>query len=223
MLTGDEAHHCVRVLRMHEGEELTAIDGAGCAYRARILHADRAEVECVVLERLPGLNEPRREVVLGMALLKHSAKFDIVVEKAVELGISAIVPLVVSRCETPRGKVARWREIAASAAKQSLRCRIPEITEPMPLEEVCAWKPFGAIAIAHEVAPREATLTGFLAGLDAAQRERMLLLIGPEGGFTDDECVQAERAGASRVSLGPRRLRAETAAILCAGLALTGE
>ncbi len=222
-LVAEEAHHCIRVLRMREGEELIAIDGAGCAYRARIELASKDRVECRVLEILPGMNEPSRQVVLGVSLLKHSAKFDIVVEKAVELGISAIIPMIASRSETTRGKTARWREIAASAAKQSLRCRIPEIAEPCSLAEAITSGSFDAVAIAHERAPLANSLSRMIKSMRQEDRRRILIMIGPEGGFTEEECVDAERRGARPVSLGPRRLRAETAAIVCATIGLEEE
>jgi 16S rRNA (uracil1498-N3)-methyltransferase len=170
MLVAEEAHHCSRVLRMHAGEELMAIDGVGCAYRATIVTAEKNKVECTIDERLPNLNEPLREVALAVSLLKHSAKFDIVVEKAVELGVSAILPLISARCERQTGNTERWRSIAESATKQSLRCRIPGIEDPAPFAAVCATKKYDSIVIAHEKAPVDAAFSKFLAGQSAAHR-----------------------------------------------------
>jgi 16S rRNA (uracil1498-N3)-methyltransferase len=176
------------------------------------------EIVCTILETIPEMNEPARKVVLGLSLLKHSAKFDIVVEKAVELGVSAIIPIVAEHSERHRGKTERWKDIATSAAKQSLRCRIPEIDEPKNLEDACVREPFGAIAIAHELAPTEQSFGHFLEKR-LGEHGSLLVLIGPEGGFTEQECKTAESLGAERVSLGTRRLRSETAAILAVGLA----
>ena len=216
-LRNEEAHHCIRVLRMHEGEALMAINGEGTAFHSRIVSIAPRAVECVIEERFPELNEPARKIFLGLSLLKHSAKFDIVVEKAVELGVAGIIPLHAEHTERQRGKVERWREITISATKQSLRCRIPLIVEPCSVAEACASQPFGAIAIAHERTAVTESFTKFLAS--HRESDSLLILIGPEGGFTEAECLAVEHAGGSRVSLGTRRLRSETAAIVSVGLA----
>src|SRR5581483_9895035 len=147
-------------------------------------------------ERLPNLNEPALDVILGVSLLKHSAKFDIVVEKAVELGVSAILPMIAARCERQTGKAERWRGIAESATKQSLRCRIPMVAEPSPLADVCASRKFSSIVIAHEKAPVSESFSKFLSERTNEERSPLLILIGPEGGFTEEECLLAEKVGA---------------------------
>lgn len=220
-LTGDEAHHCVRVMRKKAGDEILAIDGKGTAYRAIITDITRESVECSIKSRAEGMNEPRRQVYLGISLLKHNAKFDIVVEKGTELGVCGFVPLVTERSEKQSANTRRLREIALSATKQCLRSRVPEIFEPVKLADAFELIKAGTIVMAHEKAPQSSLFGKYLAA--HAGVEKLLILIGPEGGFTDNECAAAEQKGAQLVSLGVRRLRTETAAIIAAGLAAQTE
>ncbi len=208
-LAGEEAHHCARVLRLREGEEVLAIDGLATAYRVRLRKVDPARVEGEILETLPRHNEPAVEVWLALGILKQTAKFDIVVEKGTELGAAGFIPLRTGHGERESVKLDRWRKIAESAAKQCLRCRVPLIESPCAIAEAIALRTFDRVVLAHERAPRERTLQSAISG-----SSHILALVGPEGGFTPDEVAEAERAGASIVSLGARRLRSETAAIV---------
>ncbi|HZV13426.1 MAG TPA: RsmE family RNA methyltransferase [Candidatus Kapabacteria bacterium] len=221
VLTDEEAHHCTRVLRKKAGDEILVIDGKGKAYRAIIANITRESVECAIKSRTEGLNEPRRQVYLGISLLKHNAKFDIVVEKGTELGVCGFVPLVTERSEKQSANTRRLREIALSATKQCLRSRVPEIFEPVNLTDAFELVKAGSTVMAHEKAPQSDSFVKYLAV--HASTEKLLILIGPEGGFTDAECAAAEQNGAQLVSLGMRRLRTETAAIIAAGLAAQAE
>ena len=216
-LVGEEAHHCAHVLRKKPGDTIFAIDGIGTAFEAEIGAVTRDTVECAIRRRIEGMNEPRRQVYLGISLLKHNAKFDIVVEKCTELGACGFIPLAAERAEREGMNISRLRRIALSAAKQSLRCRVPEVREPVGIAEACAALEGGSVIMAHEQADREKSFISYLAGHKSI--EKMIILIGPEGGFTGAERDEAEKRGAEIVSLGTRRLRAETAAILAAGLA----
>jgi 16S rRNA (uracil1498-N3)-methyltransferase len=195
---------------MHEGEVILAIDGVAEGYRVRLLSVTAERVDGAIEERLPGFNEPPREVWLGLGILKQTAKFDIVVEKGTELGAVGFIPLRTSHGERESVKVDRWRHIAGSAAKQCLRCRVPAIDFPRSSAEAMASRSFDLVVIAHERASRASALSDSTIG----KAQRILALVGPEGGFTSEEVVAAERAGARIVSLGPRRLRSETAAIV---------
>ncbi len=221
ILIDEEAHHCVRVLRKKAGDEILAIDGKGTAYRAIIANITRESVECTIKSRTEGMNEPRRQVYLGISLLKHNAKFDIVVEKGTELGVCGFVPLVTERSEKQSANTRRLREIALSATKQCLRSRVPEIFEPVKLADVYKLVNADAVVMAHEKAPQNSSFGKYLTA--HVNAEKILILIGPEGGFTDTECAAAEQNGAQLVSLGVRRLRTETAAIVAAGLAAQTE
>ena len=216
-LTGEEAHHCARVSRCVEGDDILVIDGCGTAYRSTITDISRERVECSILETLPGMNELRRQIYLAISLLKHSPKFDILVEKATELGVSKIIPLLTARSQRSSVNLQRLQQIALSATKQSLRCRIPEVLEPVPLRQVLETVNAEASVLAHEKAHIEQSFVSFLSKKNNLRS--LLILIGPEGGFTDAECNEAETLGAEIISLGARRLRTETAAILAVGLA----
>jgi len=187
------------------------------AYQAVITHIHRDTIECAITKHTPELNEPRRQIYLAISLLKHSAKFDILVEKGTELGVSGFIPIITERCERKSVNLQRLRGIAVSATKQSLRCRIPEIREPMRVDEAYSAVSVEATVMAHEKISPDNSFAKFLT--ENKNLERILILVGPEGGFTDAERDEAERKGACIVSLGERRLRAETAAILAIGMA----
>jgi 16S rRNA (uracil1498-N3)-methyltransferase len=137
---------------------------------------------------------------------------DVVVEKATELGVSRLAPMLTERCVAGRGQVARWRRIALAAAKQCGRTRVPEIDDPAPLAERLAASWPGLRLLAWE----EATERGW--ETLPARAEAVAVLLGPEGGFTPAEAAAAQAAGFRPVSLGRRVLRAETAALVTAAL-----
>lgn len=210
----DEARHYLRdVLRLAAGAELEVFDGAGGAYDARVLEG----FEALALG-------PRREVARAAAAitllvaLARGEKIDLVVQKATELGVAALAPFAAARsvvrleAERAGDRVRRWRRIAEEAARQCGRADVPEIAAPAPLEAALgALAPGTRVLVFH---PGGAPLA-------AAPLERgapCAAVIGPEGGLTDDEVLACERAGAARVALGPRVLRAETAAIVAAAL-----
>lgn len=207
-IAGEEFHHLRRVLRKEVGNEIRVADGRGTMYRVRIERIARQEAECRILESLPGFNEPRRKVTLLQALLKQPARMEWIVEKATELGVSRIVPLAAARCLTRHAKPERWTQLARTAMKQCLRCATPEIDPVATLDEALAAAGAVPVFLFHESAA---------AALDRAalppEERPLLLCIGPEGGFDDDEVRAAEAAGAAVLSLGPRRLRSETAAV----------
>lgn len=212
-LPDEEARHAVRVLRMREGDELVVVDGAGGWHRVEVIEAGKRRVRGRVLETRREVGEPAYELTLGVALLKNRNRFETMLEKAVECGVRRIVPLQTARTEKGSLKAERSENILIAALKQSGRSRLPELAVPMGFDDIVRENADLAL-IAHEQVGNEQTL------LDVLSRHpdacRLHVLIGPEGGFTDDEVARAQAAGYLPVSLGPRRLRAETAALTAA-------
>jgi 16S rRNA (uracil1498-N3)-methyltransferase len=215
-LTGSAARHVTRVLRLRPGEGLTLFNGGGGEYAATIeaLHGERVAV---------AVGESRaieRESPLTLTLaqgVSRGERMDLIVQKATELGTSRIVPLLtersVVRLSAPQSKrkLEHWRAIAIAACEQSGRNRLPALSPPLSLSEFVS----GAAGTTRLLLSPTGTMS-----LDDVPRAAagMTVLIGPEGGLTDDEQQAALRAGFVAVRLGPRVLRTETAAI--AALAL---
>ena len=184
----------------------------------------KPEVEIEILDRRRDGEGGSAEVTLVPSLLKGS-RLDTVVEKATELGVAGIIPMRSSRTVAGGGepggqRLERWRRIALSAMKQSLRARLPRIVPVMSLQEVVGTASsydLALIASEEERGRGPALASGLASGL-VSEARRVLLMIGPEGGFAREELDLAREAGMQSVSLGRSRLRADTASI--AGLAL---
>lgn len=216
LITGEDASHIARSLRMAPGEELTLCDGEGNDYRCRIDSADPCSISLTVLEKYLSVGEPSAAMRLFMALPK-SDKLDLVVQKSVELGVSEIIPVLTSRCisrpkpQDFQKKRERLNKIALEAAKQCGRGRLPEVRELLTLEQAF-----------HEMSRSRTRLLLYeraTTPLTRLLRDRRLdqvdLLVGCEGGFSPEEVSQAVDAGLLTASLGSRVLRCETAP-LCA-------
>lgn len=214
-LSGDERHHA-RVVRLRDGEEIELFDGRGNSCRARFAIAAGGETRAVLVERLPErFREPSTAISLAVAALKKD-RFDWLVEKATELGAARITAFSAERAvaQPSARRRERWQQIAAGAAKQCGRTVVPEVDEAEDLAAVIAGGR-GRTILFHESGPRQS-----LAELLPAGDGELLLVIGPEGGFTNAELQQARAARITIASLGDRILRAETAAI--AALAIAG-
>ncbi len=213
ILTGQEAHHIARVLRMRMGEELTLCDGAGTDYSCRILSVSDGEVRAEVLYRRPTASEPTTAVTLYQGLPK-SEKMELIVQKCVEIGVTRVVPVSMARSivklNAAEGakKVARWQKIAASAAEQSGRGIVPEVAEPLSFKQLL------------QAVEYENTVTFYEGGgaplseLVRADTRQISLVIGPEGGFEEKEIEHLKAVGAHVATLGPRILRCETAPLV---------
>ena len=211
VLPDDEARHAVRTLRHSVGDEIVVVDGAGGRYRVRLTEADKRSAAGEVLSEEREVGEPDYRLTVGLGGLKNAGRFETFAEKAVELGVGTIVPLTTERTEHMKIKAGRLENILVAAMKQSGRSRLPTVTEPRPLKEMLEGSdPLRVLC--HESADPEAALPRIL---DAAPAwESMTILVGPEGGFSEGEVERAVGAGWQIASLGPRRLRAETAAIV---------
>ena len=214
VLGGPEAHHLAHVMRAGPGDRVTLFDGSGDEFPARIERVRRNRVELAVLGREPVDRELPLEITLGVAMPKGDRRRWLV-EKAVELGVRRIVPLVTARSVSRDGSqgLERLRRTVVEAAKQCGRNRLMEISPPRN------WNDFlGACdrtslqLLAH---PAEK-------GVDRADEnktgDRVTLAVGPEGGFTAQEVSEALATGWQTVDLGPRILRVETAAVMLVAL-----
>ena len=212
-LPDDEARHAVKVLRMQPGDELVVVDGVGRRHRVVLTEASKQRAVGQVLETEQEVDEAAVALTLGLALLKNRNRFETALEKAVELGVRRIIPLMTARTEKGGLKTARAENILVAAMKQSGRCRLPDLAAPTDFTEALTTEADLAL-IAHEDAAGEHGIFRVLKQHPFVHRVRVL--VGPEGGFTDEEVAQAQAAGYQLASLGPRRLRAETAAITAA-------
>ena len=209
-IEGDDARHLTRVLRVEPGQRYEISDNRN-VYLAEIETARKEHVVFRTLEKLDS-PAPGLRLILCAALIKFD-HFEWMIEKATELGVSQIVPVQTTRSEhglerAAHKRIERWRRIGLEASQQSRRAFLPEIVEPVPLE--------GALAIGatHRLVLDEAST----APIAVPASDSVALLVGPEGGWTDEE--RALFGNWSAVSLGPLILRAETAAI--AALAIVG-
>lgn len=223
VLGGESLHH-LRVLRLVQGDQVELFDGRGRARRGTIASLSEREAR-IDLGEWREASRPAL-VTLGQALSK-SDRFELVVQKATELGVSRITPLALSRCvvrldaEKGAERARRWRKIAEEASRQSERSDVPEVEEPQGLASfLLGAKERGEeIALLWEERKEALRLGDWL----ASRRGRpVALIVGPEGGITEEEAEEARAAGATEVGLGPRILRTETAGIVAAAIALHG-
>lgn len=212
ILSEDESRHARKVLRVQAGDAITVVDGQGGTYLVEVTDAGRA-VSGRAVEKTLDEGEPSVGLHVALGTLHQPARWETFLEKAVELGCTRITPLMTERTQSSRLKMRRLEHIVVSALKQSGRSRLPVLDEPMALEDVLVQGQANRI-ICHEATPDARRLDEVMGSLKGDGG--MSVLIGPEGGFSDDEVALANGNGWETVWLGPRRLRAETAAMAVA-------
>jgi 16S rRNA (uracil1498-N3)-methyltransferase len=215
----DDARHIQKVLRMNCGDEVLVFDGTGNEYTARLVEIKKDVCIAEMLDVKTALSEPKTEITLFQALPK-SGKMEMIVQKAVELGVSRIVPVVTERCVTrinsksaAEEKSARWTKVSVEAAKQCGRGKVPAVTEPVEFKEAVEMLCNMQLPIMpYEVLGHEGRLglKELLQGNSEALE--IGILVGPEGGFSDEEAQFAISCGVNPVGLGKRILRTETVA-----------
>jgi len=234
------AHQVRDVIRLDIGEQLLLLDNSGDEILATVAKNYKANVEVHLLERRPGRSEPTIRIILCQGLLK-STRFEWILEKGTELGVSVFSPIICRRSmagleDTGSSKIQRWQRIIQEAAEQSGRSRLPELLPIRPLLDALNNIPPNALAIMPWEEERTLTLhdvlntpnrvgagavlggVGTLASprpdfIPTSQTPTIVLFIGPEGGLMAEEVALAQRHGVQVVTLGARILRAETAAI----------
>ena len=226
-LSGAEAHHALNVFRMKKGDPIVICDGEGYEYEGLIEDLGKNEVSVKITRAKRSLSEPPLEIILAQAVSKKSDKFEWVIQKATELGVSRIVPLVTERTlvrikdTTLDARLERWRRIGLEAAKQSRRSRTPVIDTLKSLTEFLESIPRDVFCLI----PWEEERTAGIRDILRCEKENnyprpAAVVIGPEGGFTEEEIRCARKAGCIPVSLGPRILRTETAGITAVGIVM---
>lgn len=210
-----QAHYIGRVLRLAEGDRVQLFNGEGQEYLATLMQVGKKTVSVQVDEVLPGLPESPLHIHLGQGL-SRGERMDWAIQKATELGVNELTPIVSERCEVrlkderADKRLAHWRQVAISACEQSGRSTVPVIHPPLPLTEWLAQCKADLKLVLHPVSAPWGShpAPGSLA-----------FLIGPEGGLNDAEVHQAQGAGFHPARLGPRVLRTETAPVAALALA----
>jgi 16S rRNA (uracil1498-N3)-methyltransferase len=209
-ITGEELHHAARVVRVREGEEVELFDGRGGAALGFVRTVAREHVT-VELTRSIDAREASAAIRLAMAII-NLEKFELVLQKATELGARTLIPLITERVELRperyRGKSERWNKILFEAVKQCGRAVIPSLEEPAEFADVIQ-RDEPKLLFDADAVPRPAP----------ESLGEVTLFIGPEGGWSDGELALARDHNCWIERLGPRRLRAETAAIAAMALA----
>lgn len=221
-LIGDDAHHLVKVMRAEPGEEIIVSNGQDREVLARVAAIDRSLVEAEVIRELPMDREPKTEVWIAQSLPKGD-KLETVIQKCTELGAVRFIPFLSQRTvvqydgKKEARRLERWGKIAKEAAEQSHRNRVPVIDSPLAWKQLLQLLPEADLALlCYELESNlelRPLLEEHLGQAGEGARRRILVLVGPEGGFTEAEAREAAAAGCRCVSLGKRILRTETAAM----------
>ena len=223
-LDADAHRHLIKVLRLAPGASIRVFDGAGMEIEARIEEVGRASVE-ISLGTRRHIPAPACDITL-LQCLPRGERMDLIVQKTTELGIARVVPVRSERgmANPSAHQRRRWQTIAEEAARQSGRADVPEVEECLALGAALesaadTTTATSASMKAARLALWEGERTQSLSRALAAGPRTVVLLVGPEGGFSPEEVAQTTRAGFELVGLGPRILRAETAAIVAVALA----
>jgi 16S rRNA (uracil1498-N3)-methyltransferase len=225
-LTGDEHRHLARVLRARQGDAVTLFDGAGAEVDATIVRVGPRDAELALGARRAVASSAAAVAITLLVAVPRGERMDLVVQKTTELGVARVVPVVSARsvARPEAARAARWDKIAREAARQCGRADVPRVDAPVALAAALVEPDLPATRLALWEGERGRSLRAALAagafGAEAPGRQNpaVALLVGPEGGFSDDEVAAARAAGFVAVGLGPRILRVETAAIV--GVAL---
>ena len=208
-LSEETSKHCIKVLRMDKGEQLNLTDGKGNLFTASILIADKRSAEVKIDATITAL-QPKRKIAIGISLLKNTGRFEWFLEKATEIGVSEIIPLICHRTERQHFRYDRMNNVLIAAMLQSQQSWLPELHEPRPFEQVLI-SPHQKF-IAHCEVQQKRSLK------EISLNENILMLIGPEGDFITEEINAALQNNFQPVSLGETRLRTETAGVVAATL-----
>jgi len=215
----DEVAHQIRtVLRLRVGDTVVLLDNTGWAYEVRLTHINKRTIHTNIINQYQPETEPIVQLTLYQGTLK-AQKFEWVLQKGTEIGVSRFVPLICERSivrdrQVLAKKQARWQKIIREAAEQSGRAKLPELGLPMVLNTASHRE--GALFM-----PWELATTSLKTSLQTMPHlSNISLMIGPEGGFTTEEADHVQQLGGQVVSLGPRILRAETAAVVACGVVM---
>lgn len=210
VLSEETSRHISQVLRMKAGEEVMVTNGKGYTIRARIVSADKKKTK-IKISAKKFLEKPSPETCIAISLVKNNHRFEWFAEKATEIGISTVIPLICHRTEKTHFKKERINSILISAMLQSQQSWLPELSEPLKFSEITEIENYDQQFIAHCIEEDKKALSDLV-----SKEASKIILIGPEGDFTEEEIQAAIQHNYVPVSLGETRLRTETAAIVAA-------
>jgi 16S rRNA (uracil1498-N3)-methyltransferase len=208
-LSEEESYHCVKVLRMRKGDAVEMVDGAGGYYSGIIDEADARSCAVKVLDKKKETGKRNYKLHIAIAPTKNIDRFEWFLEKATEIEVDEITPLICQRSERREVKAERLNKVIVAAMKQSLKAYLPYLNHASPFEDFITLHHSAQKFICSCDAPGNSLLKNKL-----QSGGEVLILIGPEGDFTPDEILKAEKYGFTQVSLGESRLRTETAGIV---------
>jgi 16S rRNA (uracil1498-N3)-methyltransferase len=238
-IVGEEAKHIITVLRHQKGETIEVVDGSGIKYKVLIQDWGKDYVEGKILLKTRRENEPICHLTLAQAICK-GVRMDFLIEKATEIGVSSIIPILTEKSVvkigrsdekngwdslTAKGKTERWRRLSIASMKQSLRSILPEIKPPTKFDELLPKIKTFDLSLIASLEKGAKSLREFDELKDRLRNPKdplrhVLIMVGPEAGFTEEELSKAKAFGAIPVTLGSRRLRTETAGIVLSSLVL---
>ena len=210
ILSEETSKHCIQVLRMHAGERLALTDGKGSLYTAAIAKEDKRNC-LVAIQGVEHTPKPAKHITIAISLLKNANRFEWFLEKAVEIGVSEIIPLISARTERQHFRHDRMHNIVIAAMLQSNQAWLPVLHQPILFDKILGIQHSQRL-IAHCEEGEKQTV------FEVQPNNDVIILIGPEGDFTNDEINLATKQGYIQVTLGSTRLRTETAGIVSATL-----
>ncbi len=213
----EDSKHIEKVLRMSRGDRILVFDGTGMEYAAELTAIEKNLCRAAILSRSVSLSEPKTEVTLFQGLPK-SGKMELIVQKAVELGVAKIVPVIMDRCvvkinskSAGEEKAARWNKVSVEAAKQCGRGKVPLVCPPVAFEEAVQQMAKLELSIMpYEELGHAGRLGLKTLLLENDTASKIGVMVGPEGGFSEKEAEFAVANGVNTVGLGKRILRTET-------------
>lgn len=212
ILSEDTSRHIAQVLRMKNGDKISITNGHGKILSAEIINTDKKKTEIKVLgEQLISPDKP--SIAIAISLIKNNNRFEWFVEKATEIGVSTIIPMICKRTEKNHFRAERIRSIAISAMLQSGQAWLPQIASPTRIDEIIKDERYSQKFIAHCIEEEKKDLADIV-----DKKSSRIILIGPEGDFAEDEVRRAIQQNFVPVTLGETRLRTETAGLVAAVL-----
>lgn len=216
IIYGSDVNHIKNVLRSKPGQGIEVFDSAGNTYHVIINEIDKQKIICTIKSKIKADTESSLEITLAQCLPKGK-KMDFIIQKATELGAKAIIPVLSERTvpkieEKADKKLSHWQKIAQEAAEQSGRVGIPEIMPPTTFQDLLKQSNKYDLSLLPWEGEKEKPLKKVLVNND--KTKKILVLIGPEGGFSRNEVTLAEKAGFAIIHLGKRILRTETAGLV---------
>lgn len=213
LIDGEEFSHLVHVMRKKTGDVIGVVDGEGTFHEVTLEEIKKKQAKGKITATSRNHLEPATWLTLAVGILKNPSRFDFLVEKVTELGVKEIIPLETDRTIPSHAKTDRWQKLALAAMKQCGRAYLPRVRELTPLERLLGdVDRFDRTLVAHEQVESTVSLRTVAGGPHGS----ILVLVGPEGGFSEEEMQKSLSLGCTAFSLGQRRLRTETAAITIA-------